>query len=151
WWTTNGRQGWQTSMLNFLSANAKTPFDRLPEPLRDHFMGYYGFTPADWDTIRQAAPMVANNGAKYVDPNALPQALSERLMAAIKEQGSYAFHQPDARTQALMRQGVAAGGPGEFWLSVGQYKQFTMERMTTHLMRALVDGPMENRIARGAA
>ena len=73
-------------------------------------------------------------------------------MAAIKEQGSYAFHQPDARTQALMRQGATAGTfPGEMWLSMGQYKQFTMERMTTHMMRVLVDGPMENRVARGAA
>jgi hypothetical protein len=34
---------------------------------------------------------------------------------------------------------------------MGQYKQFTMERMTTHLMRVLVDGPIENRIMRGIA
>jgi len=152
WWTTNGRQGWQTSMLNQLRSLHGTKFDDLPPSLREHFMGYYGFTPGEWNTIRKSAPMVAANGAEYVDPNALPQALSERLMAAIKEQGSYAFHQPDARTQALMRQGQKAGTlPGEMWLSTGQYKQFTMERMSTHLMRVLVDGPMENRIARGAA
>ena len=28
----------------------------------------------------------------------------ENLLAAIKEQGSYAFHQPDARTAAIMGQ-----------------------------------------------
>jgi hypothetical protein len=37
------------------------------------------------------------------------------------------------------------------WLSMGQYKQFTTERMTMHMMRVLVDGPMENRVARGVA
>lgn len=152
WWTANGRRGWQTSMLNFLAPQGGKAFDKLPEATREHFMSYYGFTPANWDTIRQAPPMVANNGAKYIDPNALPAPLSERLMAAIKEQGSYAFHQPDARTQAIMRQGAAAGTiPGEMWLSRGQYEQFTTERMTTHMMRVLVDGPMENRVVRGAA
>src|ERR1041385_9453456 len=34
---------------------------------------------------------------------------------------------------------------------LGQYKQFTMERMTTHLMRIFTDGPVENRVARGLA
>jgi hypothetical protein len=94
WWTTNGRQGWQTSMLNFLAPQGGKAFDKLPEATREHFMRYYGLAPANWDTIRQAPPMIASNGAKYIDPNALPAPLSERLMAAIKEQGSSAFHQP---------------------------------------------------------
>ena len=72
WWTTNGRQGWQTSMLNFLASHAGSDFARLPAATREHFMGYYGFTPAEWDTIRQAPPMVAPNGAKYIDPKRPP-------------------------------------------------------------------------------
>lgn len=73
-------------------------------------------------------------------------------MAAIKEQSAFAFHQPDARTQALMRGGAQAGSVGgELQLMLGQYKQFTMERMTTHLMRVFTDGPVENRVARGLA
>lgn len=151
-WTTNGRQGWQASMLNQLASMSDTAFDKLPADVRDNFFGPYGMTAKDWDAIRTAAPLVAGNGAKYIDPTAIDGPLSERLMMAIKEQGSYAFHQPDARTQAIMRGGAVAGTvPGEAWLSMGQYKQFTMERMTTHLMRILVDGPIENRVARGIA
>jgi len=73
-------------------------------------------------------------------------------MAAIKEQSAFAFHQPDARTQALMRGRAEAGSViGELGLMAGQYKQFTMERMTTRLMRIFTDGPIENRVARGLA
>lgn len=152
WWTTNGRQGWQSSMLAFMAAQSGRAFDQLPQAFRDNFLRVYGLGPAEWDTIRQAAPMVASNGARYIDPTAIPAPLSERMMAGVKEQGSYAFHQPDARTQALVRGGAEAGTiHGEIRLALMQYKQFALERMTTHLMRILVDGPMENRIARGSA
>jgi hypothetical protein len=51
-----------------------------------------------------------------------------------------------------MRQGQASGTiPGELLASIAQFKQFSMERLTTHLMRVLTDGPMENRVARGLA
>jgi hypothetical protein len=151
-WTTNGRLGWQVSMLNQLEGMRDLPFDKLNPDTRDHFLSYYGFTPADWDKIRGVDPFVASNGARYLDPTKIEPALADRLMMAIKEQGSYAFHQPDIRTQAIMQGGAVRGtASGEAWLSMGQYKQFVMERMTTHLMRALVDGPIENRVARGAA
>jgi hypothetical protein len=127
-------------------------FNDLDATFRKNFLEAYGFTSADWDKIRAAEPFDAGNGAKYLDPSKIEGPLSERLLMAIKEQGSYAFHQPDARTQAVMG-GAAVRGtlPGELWLSVGQYKQFALERMTTHLMRVLVDGPIENRVARGIA
>lgn len=151
-WTTNGRLGFQVSYLNQLAEMRDLPFDKLNPGTRDNLLKAYGFTPSDWDKIRTAEPFEAANGAKYLDPQKIEQPLSERLLMAIKEQGSYAFHQPDARTQAIMHGGAVRGTlSGEVWLSMGQYKQFVMERMTTHLMRALVDGPIENRIARGAA
>lgn len=151
-WITNGRRGWQTSMLNQLASMRDMPFDKINADTREHLFGYYGFTPADWDKIRAPEPFTASNGAKYLDTTQIEKPLADRLLMAIKEQGSYAFHEPDLRTQAIMRGGAVRGSlPGELWLSMGQYKQFTMERMTTHLMRTLVDGPIENRIARGAA
>lgn len=151
-WTTNGRLGWQVSMLHQLAGLRDQPFDRLPEPVRGKFLGAYGFTAADWDKIRATAPFDAGNGAKYLDPGQIEGPLSERLLMAIKEQGSYAFHQPDARTQAIMSPIEPAGSFwGETLRSIGQYKQFALERMTTHLMRILVDGPIENRVMRGIA
>ena len=151
-WTRNGRLGWQVSMLNQIDGFRGQSFDKLDPSFRDHFLKYYGFTPADWDKIRASTPFAASNGATYLDPTAIDRDLSDRLMMAIKEQGSYAFHQPDVRTQAIIQGGAVRGtASGEFWLAAGQYKQFVLERMTTHMMRSLVDGPMENRVARGAA
>jgi hypothetical protein len=152
WWTENGRLGAQISYLHTLQGEAGKSFDKLDPALRDNFLARYGFTAQDWDKMRSLTPWQAPNGAKYLDVTAMDRQTSERLMAAIKEQSAFAFHQPDARTQALMRGGAQAGSfGGEISLMIGQYKQFTLERMTTHLMRILTDGPIENRVARGIA
>jgi hypothetical protein len=152
WWTSNGRLGAQISYLHTLQDASKTKFADLEPTLRDNFLGRYGFTADEWERMRKGDPWVARNGAKYMDVTQIDRPLAERLMAAIKEQSAFAFHQPDARTQAIMRGGAQAGSVGgELQMMLGQYKQFTMERMTTHLMRILTDGPIENRVARGIA
>lgn len=151
-WTTNGRLGWQVSALHQFAGWRDLPFDQVPQKFRDNFLTAYGFTPADWDKIRAAPVYDAGNGAMYLDPTKIDKPLSERLLMAVKEQGSYAFHQPDARTQAIMTPREPAGTFwGETLRSMGQYKQFAMERLTTHIMRVMVDGPMETRIGRGLA
>ena len=152
WWTQNGRLGAQISYLHSLQGEAGKSFDQMNPVMRDNFLARYGFTSDEWDKMRGQAPWVARNGAKYMDVTQMDRPVAERLMAAIKEQSAFAFHQPDARTQALMRGGAQAGSiGGELQMMMGQYKQFTMERMTTHLMRVLTDGPIENRVARGLA
>jgi hypothetical protein len=152
WWTANGRLGAQISYLHMLQAETGKAFADLHPDIRNNFLGRYGFTADEWDRIRAVAPWQAPNGAKYLDVTQIDRHLSERLMGAIKEQSAFAFHQPDARTQALMRGGAQSGSVGgELQLMLGQYKQFTMERMTTHLMRIFTDGPIENRVARGLA
>ena len=152
WWTENGRLGAQISYLHMLQSETGTKFADLNPALRDNFLARYGFTADEWDRMRGVAPWQAPNGAKYLDVTAIERPLSERLMAAIKEQSAFAFHQPDARTQALMRGGAQGGSiGGELQLMLGQYKQFTLERLTTHLMRVFTDGPIENRVARGLA
>jgi hypothetical protein len=151
-WTKNGRLGWQVSMLNQIGSMRDLAFDKLDPKFRDNFLRYYGFTAADWEKIRAPDLFDAGNGARYLDTTKIEPALSERLVEAIKEQGSYAFHQPDARTEAVLRGKAVAGSlPGEFWLTAAQYKQFALERMTTHIMRVLTDGPIETRIGRGLA
>jgi hypothetical protein len=158
WWTSNGRLGAQISYLNSLQAEAGKSFSNLDPAMRDNFLGRYGFTADEWDRMRKGDPWIARNGAKYMDVTQMDRPLAERLMAAIKEQSAFAFHQPDARTQALMRGGAQAGSfGGELVLMTGQYKQFALERMTTHLMRIFTDGtgptssPTFNRINRGLA
>jgi hypothetical protein len=140
------------SMLNQIGSMRDLAFDKLDPKFRDNFLRYYGFTAADWEKIRAPDLFDAGNGARYLDTTKIEPALSERLVEAIKEQGSYAFHQPDARTEAVLRGKAVAGSlPGEFWLTAAQYKQFALERMTTHIMRVLTDGPIETRIGRGLA
>jgi hypothetical protein len=152
WWTSNGRLGAQISYLNSLQAEAGKSFADLSPGVRDNFLARYGFTADEWNRMRKVDPWVARNGAKYMDVTQMDRPLAERLMAAIKEQSAFAFHQPDARTQAIMRGGAQAGSfSGELGLMTGQYKQFALERMTTHLMRIFTDGPVENRVARGLA
>lgn len=152
-WTRNLRQGIEVSYLNHLASQRDLKWDALDAGTRDNFLRAYGFTPADWDKIRDKANHYdAGNGATYLDPTKLDRPLSERLQMAISEQSSYGAHQPDARTQAIAGGGAKRGTfAGEANLSFFQYKQFALERMTTHLMRALVDGPIENRVARGLA
>jgi hypothetical protein len=151
-WTQNGRLGAQISYLHTLQAETGKAFADLSPELRNNFLARYGFTADEWNRMRGVAPWEARNGAKYMDVTQMERPLAERLMAAIKEQSAFAFHQPDARTQAIMRGGAQAGSVGgELQMMLGQYKQFTMERMTTHLMRVFTDGPVENRVARGLA
>jgi hypothetical protein len=100
-WTKNGRLGWQVSMLNQIGSMRDLAFDKLDPKFRDNFLRYYGFTAADWEKIRAPDLFDAGNGARYLDTTKIEPALSERLVEAIKEQGSYAFHQPVAAGRIL--------------------------------------------------
>lgn len=151
WWTTAGRRGAQTSFMNQIAEMGANSFDQLNPKFR-RFLDAYGFDAAQWDKIRAVAPIQVGGAKYYLNPENIEPGLYERLLNAVQEQSSYAFHQPDARTRAITTGGTERGTiSGEVWRSMMQFKQFAMERMTTHLMRVLIDGPVENRIARGLA
>jgi hypothetical protein len=155
WWTENLRLGYQMSYFHKLADVAELPWERLPTNLRENFLAQYGITPAEWDQIRNIPAHEGPNGAKYVNLPELTQAnreLSERLQRAVGERSSYGAHQPDARTRALAY-GEARPGTlsGEFRLTAAQYKQFALERMSTHLMRTLYEGTVGERVMRGLA
>ena len=155
WWTTNVRLGYQMSYFHQLADMADRPWDKLDRNVRDNFLGQYGITAAEWDKIRNIAPDVSPNGAKYVNLPELTKvdrALPERLQRAVGERSSYGAHQPDARTRAIATGGAARGTLlGEAYLAGWQYKQFALERMSTHLMRVLYEGTKGERIMRGLA
>jgi hypothetical protein len=155
WWTENLRLGYQLSYFHQLADMADRPWERLDPAVRENFLMQYGITPAEWDKIRNIAPSLNPNGAKYVNLPELTKVdreLSERLQRAVGERSSYGAHQPDARTRALAR-GEARPGTlgGEAKLSFAQYKQFALERMSTHLMRILYEGTASDRVLRGLA
>jgi hypothetical protein len=154
-WTENVRLGTQLSYFHQLADMADRPWDKLDTRVRDNMLVQYGFTPAEWDKIRAIPPDIAPNGAHYVNLPELGNAdreLSERLQRMVSERSSYMAHQPDARTRALAT-GAAVRGTlgGEAQLSAVQYKQFGLERMSTHLMRILYEGSASDRVKRGLA
>ena len=155
WWTENLRLGTQLSYFHQLADMADRSFEKLDPRVRDNFLAQYGITSQEWDKIRNIAPDLSPNGAKYVNLPELTKVdreLSERLQRAVGERSSYMAHQPDARTRALATGGARPGTlGGEARLAFAQYKQFALERMSTHLMRVLYEGSMSDRIARGLA
>lgn len=151
-WTTAGRRAAQTSMVNQIAEMQKFGWADLPANFRRNFLEAYGFTPADWDKLRAVPPLEINGTRYYVNPDAVEPRLYERLLNAVQEQSAYMFHQPDARTRGFATGGTERGtAAGELFRSVFQYKQFALERMTTHLMRTFIDGDPSSRIMRGAA
>jgi hypothetical protein len=155
WWTENLRLGYQMSYFHKLADVADRPWQRLDPAMRDNFLAQYGITEAEWNKIRALPPDVASNGAKYINLPALTAAdreLSERLQRAVQERSSYGAHQPDARTRGIATGGAEPGTfGGEVRLGMAQYKQFALERMSTHLMRILYEGTPGQRITRGIA
>ncbi|HET8921272.1 MAG TPA: hypothetical protein VFN27_16555, partial [Xanthobacteraceae bacterium] len=154
-WTRNLRLGYQLSYFHKLADFAELPWNKLPDNLRNNFFAQYGITSKEWDQIRAIPPDVTPNGAKYVDLPELTKAnreLSERLQRAVGERSSYGAHQPDARTRAIA-QGNAIPGTlaGEAQLGFAQYKQFALERMSTHLLRTLYEGTGSDRVKYGIA
>jgi hypothetical protein len=156
WWTENIRLGSQLSYFHQLATHLRTNYENLPAAVRDDFLGQYGITANEWNNkIRTIAPHVAPNGAEYINLPELTKAdpeLSERLQRAVGERSSYIAHQPDARTRAIATGGAQPGTVGgETRLSIAQYKQFGLERMSTHLMRVLYEGSGSDRVKRGLA
>jgi len=156
WWGQMGKRTWAGNMLNLFSQEAAHPYAGVNPRFRG-FLEAYGFTPAEWDKLRDPAMHIDLNGAKYLSPDLLSQAdrnLYERVMGAIQEQGAFAMHQPDVRLRAI-ETGAAYGiGPGkgqELMRSLMQFKTFALSRVSTQLMRVLIDGPIENRVMRGIA
>jgi hypothetical protein len=149
-WTTQGRMGAQTSQMNQLAEWRNLPYDKLDRNTQLWFQSY-GFGPEEWDKIRSAKPFVVNGAKYYISPEGMDPKLWERLSIAVHERSAYMFHQPDARSRAIAAGSAPAGsGPGELWRSALQYKQFAIERMTTHLMRTLIDDS-SNRVGRALA
>jgi hypothetical protein len=155
WWTNNIRLGYQLSYFHQLADMADRPWSALDPRVRDNFLSHYGVTENEWDQIRNIPPDLAPNGAKYINLPELTRTnreLSERLQRAVGERSSYGAHQPDARTRAIATGGAVPGTfAGETRLAMVQYKQFALERMSTHLMRVLYEGTVGDRIMRGLA
>jgi len=157
-WGQVGKRTWAGDMLNLFASQSGKDWAALGQasPKFRDFLSAYGFTPAEWDTLRTGA-MMDLRGARYLDPTALQTAdrgLYERVMNAIDEQGAFAMHQPDFRLRGIETGAAFGASPGlamDFWRSFMQFKTFALSRMTTQMMRVFTDGDPAKRILRGLA
>jgi hypothetical protein len=155
-WGQMGKRTWAGNMLNLFSQESGREFAAVNPRFRQ-FLEAYGFTPAEWDRMRDPALHINLDGARYLSPDLLSQAdrgLYDRLMSSIQEQGAFAMHQPDVRLRSIETGAAWGVGPGkgqEIVRSLMQFKTFALSRISTQMMRVLIDGPLENRIMRGLA
>lgn len=154
WWTTGGRRSAMTSIINQIAEHTGYNWEQLGNvnPTMRRFLDNYGFDAAQWDKMR-AVPTQEIGGAKYyLNPENIEPEMYQRLLMGVHEQSTYMMHQPDARTRAFFTRGTQPGtAQGEIMRGMGQFKQFAVERMTTHLMRVLTDGTAGQRVGRGLA
>lgn len=140
-WTEGLKRAWAMEFNGFIARQAEHSFDKV-DPAFRNFLKRYGFTPDQWDKLRET-PQLEAEGAKFFDVNAVEdQALADRLMSAMLDERRFGVLEPDARIRGAMTAGLQRGTfMGEIVRSATQFKSFPMTFMMTHMMRsAIQDG-----------
>jgi hypothetical protein len=137
-WTQNLKRAFSMEFLAHIAENAGRKLDELNPAFRG-FLDRYGFTAAEWDRIRETAPIVTEDGAKFFDSEGLAdEALRNRLMSAIIDERQFAVVEATARTRGMMTAGLKRGTfGGEIARSAGMFKSFAMSIILTHGMRSV--------------
>ena len=147
-WTNRLRANVALSMSGRLGMLAGKEFSKL-EPELQRVLGLYNINAAEWSALKTAvrqegdhkfitpeavsdisdADILAafNNHetGKFKTADALRQDLSDKLRAYYIDRAEMAVIQPDARTQAMLKQGTRPGTvEGELMRSITQFKAF---------------------------
>jgi hypothetical protein len=114
------------AMSGHLSRQATKSWDDLPIDFRAT-MEQFNISKSDWSKVKSGIEEV--NGDTFVTVEALDAAghpeLAKKFSSYFIDRSETAVLQPDARTQAMMRQGTQPGTvPGEFFRLIGQFKSF---------------------------
>jgi hypothetical protein len=133
-WTQALKRAFTMEFLGHVARQSERGFDDLEGAFRG-FLDRYGFTSAEWDTIR-ATPHLEVNGARYFDPEAIAdKKLGDRLVGAIIDERGYAVLEPDIYTKQIAAAVPRGTFLGEIAGSMLQYKQFPMSMVLTHVQR----------------
>jgi hypothetical protein len=148
--TQAGRWAFGMEMLGHITDEAGKRFDALDPAFRGA-LERYGFTAADWDTIR-ATPLEEDRGIGWIKlQNVADRALGDRLLEMIARETDYAVPVTDLATRAMINS-VAPKGTwhGEIIRSAALFKGFGISVMHMQLQRIMeMSGPNRLRYMAG--
>lgn len=127
------------AMSGNLARQSVKSWDKLDTNFRAT-MEQFNISKDDWGNIASGIEDV--NGNKFVTIEALEASgradLADKLSNYFIDRSEFAVLQPDARTQAMLRQGTRPGTvEGEFMRLIGQFKSFPVAAMQKILARDL--------------
>jgi hypothetical protein len=144
-WTEGLKRAFSTEFFGMVARQADHAFADT-DPAFQRFLARYGFTPAEWDEMR-ATPQIEAQGARFFDTSAIAnQKLADRLRSAMIDERRFAVVEPDSRVRQITSGGARRGTlMGEIARSSFMFKSFSMSILTTHLMRAAMQGSWGSR------
>ncbi|KPH08845.1 hypothetical protein CO657_13635 [Rhizobium acidisoli] len=147
-WTEGLKRAFSMEFMGLAARQAEHQFDALDPTFRG-FLQRYGFTPAQWDSLR-STPQLEHDGARFFDVSAVEdRRLGDRLMSAILDERQFAVIEPNARIKAITTGGLPRGTLwGELARSTMMFKSFSMSIMATHMLRAATQGTVGQRATR---
>lgn len=147
-WTEGMKRAFSMEANAMIADQVRFGWNRI-DPAFKRFLESHGFTAADWAEIRKT-PLLDIEGGTFYDVAAAGD-LGKRLSSAIIDERHFAVIEPTAVTRAITTMGTKRGTvPGELLRSSFMFKSFSVTIMLTHLMRALSEGPWEQRAFRFA-
>ncbi|RLC10180.1 MAG: hypothetical protein DRI24_20655, partial [Deltaproteobacteria bacterium] len=113
----------------------QTMADNINQPHMQRTFRRYGIT-AEEVKIINASKKMEDRGVEFVDPNALPEDLAERITGMIISETKYAVTEGESYIRAGMNQGTRKGeAGGETLRFAGQFKTFPASVIGNHWMR----------------
>ncbi len=142
-WTQGGKNVFGMDFYSFLHRQSANSFDKLPAELKSE-LSRFGIESNYWDVIRKAEPLVAHNGAKYVDPfkvmtdEKLGMEAATRLQNMELSLQRIAVIESSPRVRAaILGEGKPGTISGEALRSFGLFKNFPLTLMHMQLFNAV--------------
>lgn len=146
-WTDRMRGNMGLAMSGRLGYISDQPWSKIEPELR-RTLGLYNITEKDWPALTKAVEIHEGSGKKFLTPTAVENLpddvlsaearndLAKRLRAYFVDRTEIAVVNPDARTNALLRQGTRVGTvEGELLRMITQFKAFPTAVMQKVLAR----------------
>lgn len=142
-WTIAGKMAFH---FEFMSQLANKSWDsRLKKSMKR-----YGITKGDQEKIK-ASKKINKEGVEYLDPEVLPRATMERVVAMVISETKYAVPEGDVLVRAILHQGSRKGEVGGELIrsTFPMFKNFTATIIANHWARALYgfEGSKSSRVA----
>lgn len=134
-WTQAGKWAFGMEFLGHLAHEGVKELGAL-HPALGGALERYGITAREWDHIR-SAQRFEYGGADWIDPQAIDQPISDKLMQMILTETSYAVPEVSARARAITTFGQPGTLAGEASRSMFQFKGFATSMVLTHGRRAV--------------